>query len=1220
MILKLFILRALILKMKNLIKRNGISKEILLFVVSAIIILCLIENHSIAHASLVKNKLDSLYIEILENGVDVFEPLFTEKHTKAPDSGFYDFREYKNWTHPRNEAYYSLCMIPGNGQVVLTYAVLLKYTDKKHFGRTRCPRETLFNHARKAIRWICLTSIYVENPYPFLKEARSDLVIDEHWHRKYGLRQDLIGYLSIGVALLWNDLDAETKNLFKSVAIGGALRGRIVRSADMVGNGNHDQVKQDLSSTMAAAFLFPDHPGHSRFMEAVECAGIDLVSTTRDFSSDLPVGEHRLKDLAAGWNLNPDYSSFHHNHPSLWYGIEKIFEGRLFVEVLSQLTKIPVPETYTYKGNGFDGVFRYASILTTRDGVMMHLRSPEYDCCYGEGLLAFCYGSILKKEPYSLWLEKKAAEIMLHHTKSIGQFDYHRCSWAKASLSFLMHQFYPVDKTNQIYKDDEKFFNNIDGCHSFKSLNAIVHRNFKTWTGFIWGTNGEAGGGGPGAYVVPNQAGGPLIYNTSDGLVGSLLIHRPIWLYFGLVFFALVFMFFSFLSAKRKYQSISEIFIFFSFIVFFIFLFIGWVDLNYTVLVRIPSAEIPSWVFSALGVVAGAIAIMLFFSERSFHKYKYLEPIILGRLFLLSLFVIPVSIFLMIRTPWVDILKNQYILDSPLFYILGVCICLIGISCKNIKMRLRRFFVVFLWAFLFLALGSLIGGICIGADARFYLRLVSIRNLSRIYLAAGMGVLFLGLAVLCNLVLERKNQKLIFFEISAIFFAASLSVSILSFGRFDLPLVSKIQYKASDDGFFTAGEFYTSSAKQKVAFLSFESGLSILFLDLIGSKDAIISYSGLKIPFYHRNGFVPERKLSYKDGEKTIQKLGKVNSNWWAVDGLLGMVFYGGNPLVFGGRQLGNNWARTEEYIDRMDVVLASPLRVVKMRDGESLIKLMAGIYTGIDTSEIERFSNEWKILSSPSENNGWMGALAPAVNDGLSLAIANIEEKPVKSELSVNWQGWSPVFAMPGKIINNKLIFEIDLEYLGIVKDQSNLLVRCDGNCQIDAVRIGKGRYKLDLGKEARSVIKLRWIGPSIKQAVQQSNFEQIYLDTEELCSENGSEATIDGEAIITFLSDHFNDFTPPFVEVDKPFIMANGNFEVQVESMDQSGIENISFYKDGIQVGEKKSAPYVWQVAATNKFHSFSALATDNSEQKNKRFSNVTSWAPKNNELSSN
>jgi hypothetical protein len=173
----------------------------------------------------IKSELCGTYLKILEQGVDCFEPLYSEDTSSCgPDTGFYDFRRYGNWTHPRNEPYHTLCMIPGNGQVILSYAVLLKYTEQQYFGSKRVSRKTLFEHARKAIRWICQTSAYVENPCPFLPEVRKDLASGKQWKRRWGMRQDLLGYLSTGVAVLWDDLDSETKHLFKQVAAGAALK------------------------------------------------------------------------------------------------------------------------------------------------------------------------------------------------------------------------------------------------------------------------------------------------------------------------------------------------------------------------------------------------------------------------------------------------------------------------------------------------------------------------------------------------------------------------------------------------------------------------------------------------------------------------------------------------------------------------------------------------------------------------------------------------------------------------------------------------------------------------------------------------------------------------------------------------------------------------------------------------------------------------------------
>ena len=1164
-----------------------------------------LESVALSEVGGLENKLTEIYLDTLENGVDVFEPLYTDQLTDAPDSGFYDFRQYENWTHPRNESYHTLCMIPGNGQVVLTYATLLKYTDKKHFGKLRYPRELLLDHARKTIRWICLTSAYVDQPYPFLPEMRSDLASGEQWRRKWGLRQDLLGYLSIGAALLWNDLDAEIRHLFQQVAVGGALQGRVTRSADAAGNGNHDQVKQDLSSTMAAAYLFPEHSDHAKFMDAVAGAGIDLVCSLRDFSSNLPVGDKSLKDLALGHNFNPDYSSLHHNHPSLWYGVEKIFEGRLYVEVLSRLTGIPVPATYHFAGNGFDGVYRYASILTTRDGVMMHLRSPEYDCCYGEGLLAFCYGGVLKNDPAGAFLEMKAAEILRRHTQAVGQFDSHRGSWGKAALGLIMHRMQPGGPYREA---GNSLFANLDGTHAFQMLRTLVHRSDKVWTGFVWGADGEAGAGGPGAYVVPTGVDGPLVYNTSDGLVGSVLRHRPLWLYLSLAGGFLMLAGLGLLSIRGKRYVVGEILLFTAMSVVVVAALVAWVDLQYTLPQRIPSAEVPRWAFAVVGM---GVAFVMLGSAWMRHGDEERRWRIGGKTPLFALWVVPTAILLMVRTPWRDIFQGSTLVDAPWVHLAVMLLAPFALSLRGRGNRSRLLVAVFALAYLIYCLGCL--GYAFQASPLaepFYLRLVSIRNFPRVYLVFGVGAAVFVAGVLARWLVFRKWKLATVVEVAGVFFAAGVAVALLSFGRFDLPRVVTTSRAASDDGFATSGEFVTSAVTQKLAFFSFDQGPGILLMDIIGRKNALVSFSGLPVPFYAREGFVAARSLSHAAGEGDIALLSDVPSRWWAVEKNVGMVFGGGDPVVSGQRRLGANWARTEAYLDRMDVVSASPIKLRLLRQGESLLKVAAGVYPGVGNLEMQEIAGDWRELDPKTMDDGWRGVLASTGKKGLVLAVANLGDQSGVSEPHLSMEGWAPVFSTEGVVSGAELRLPLALDRLATYRDRTDLLIRSQDETAVRVVKTGTGSYRLE-PVTGEALVQIRWVGAPLKHVVMDNGAAGEHVSPERFTATDGVEVALRNPCILTFFADDLEDAAPPFVEVVKISPEADGRLLVSADAQDQSDIASVTLYKDGEPVGQKSHSPYEWTIKMAGDYHSFMALAVDASPAKNQRFSHVSSWS---------
>lgn len=422
-----------------------------------------------------------LYLSIVEDSVDVFEPIWTDAE-RVPDAGFFDFRKYKNWWEP----YSTITLVPGNGMVLLCYAVLLTETDRTTFGKSQIPREQVLKRARECIRWICLTSAYVNNPYPYIENARVDIRSGEQWHRRLGWRIDMIGYFSVACALLWDDLDAETRSNIQRVLTGAAARRRLPRHWEFGEmGGNHDQVKQDFSATVGAAYLFPDHSDASLFWDAISGNAIDMVSTVNDFASNALAGNKPVRELAEVWNLYPDYSSDHHGRASIWYGIDILFEARSYVEILASLTKRPIPETFTYEGNGFEGVGEWAKALCLEQGGLIHPHGAEYDSYYGAGLLAFCFQATVKHDPVAASFERRAADLLARHSRAVRQFDYHRGSWAKAAMAYLLHRTHPAVAQPA---PSEEAWNALNGTYYYQDQNCFIHRTADKVATFSWGT------------------------------------------------------------------------------------------------------------------------------------------------------------------------------------------------------------------------------------------------------------------------------------------------------------------------------------------------------------------------------------------------------------------------------------------------------------------------------------------------------------------------------------------------------------------------------------------------------------------------------------------------------------------------------------------------------------------------------------------------------------
>ncbi len=476
--------------------------------------------------AMTEEELCRLYLDVVEDAVTYFEPLWVDESERIPNSGFYDFRKYGNW---RDEPYATIITISGNGMVQFCYSVLLREGDKEVFGVNEVPRETLKERIVQSLRWCCLTSSYVKNPYPYLPNTRSDFADGPYWKRQFSWRADEVGWLTMAAAVMWDELDEETKKLVEAVMIGGAPKERLVQSWYVRQGGNHDQVKQDLSSTMGAAFLFPERDDQDVYLDVIRGNGIDMVSTLQDFTNDTVAAGKPIREWAEGWNLYQDYSSDHHGWCNIWYGGDLQFEGRSYIELLSALQDMKVPETFNYPGNGFDGVLEWLKVLCLPQGEPQSTHGNEYDAFYGAGLLGYCYGAVIKKDPVAAAFEERAAQLLARHSRSIKQYDYHRNSWAKAATALLLHRFRGPRAEPLSF---EAACRELDGTYHYRWQQNLIHRSAKHQASFAWGSISAARPHysttdlGICGFVFPSgydeQSIEPLIYCHPKSLIGDI--------------------------------------------------------------------------------------------------------------------------------------------------------------------------------------------------------------------------------------------------------------------------------------------------------------------------------------------------------------------------------------------------------------------------------------------------------------------------------------------------------------------------------------------------------------------------------------------------------------------------------------------------------------------------------------------------------------------------
>jgi len=472
--------------------------------------------------AMTEGELQQLYLDVVEDAVATFEPIWKDDSERVPDAGYFDFNAYGNW---RDQPYCGIIVCPGNGMIALCYAVLLTETDKETFTDQAIPRSVIEDHALKALRWLALTSKHAKTPYPYAPYSKGPYIEGEQWKRPVAYRADMQGWLTVAAAVLWDRLDAELKELLEPVFVGESLIEYRPYTWAAREGGLHDCVKHYLSSVMGAAFLCPHREDGVQAMANVRQSGIDLVATWHDRAKTGEVAGKPLRDWVKSWNLYQDFSSDHHAHAQIWYGCDLIFEGYSYIELLSRLTGIPAPETYTYEGNGFDGVLEWVKRISLPEAEPAPVHGAEYDSYYGAGLLAYCYGSVIKKDPVAAALEERAARLLKRQSRAIRQYDYHRNSWAKAATAYLLHK-HSGPRAEPLPMAEA--LRTLEGAYHHRGQLNLVHRAPDKWASFSWGILPGGRTGDRCGVIAPAQphdeALDPLVYVHPNSLEGSLSI------------------------------------------------------------------------------------------------------------------------------------------------------------------------------------------------------------------------------------------------------------------------------------------------------------------------------------------------------------------------------------------------------------------------------------------------------------------------------------------------------------------------------------------------------------------------------------------------------------------------------------------------------------------------------------------------------------------------
>jgi len=158
-----------------------------------------------------------------------------------------------------------------------------------------------------------------------------------------------------------------------------------------------------------------------------------------------------------------------------------------------------------------------------------------------------------------------------------------------------------------------------------------------------------------------------------------------------------------------------------------------------------------------------------------------------------------------------------------------------------------------------------------------------------------------------------------------------------------------------------------------------------------------------------------------------------------------------------------------------------------------------------------------------------------------------------------------------------------------------------------VRAKRLTGTRYLLRPADGRATKVRLRYAGDGAEAFVvsPQNGKEQRRLPVASLDADGSFTLTVDAPMCIEIQGKAYVDRVGPAVEITDVAVRENGQVEVVVAAEDRSGIESVELYCDGKPIRRQSAGSRVWVHRPGNGPHTFCAVATDASPQKNKRTS---------------
>jgi hypothetical protein len=369
----------------------------------------------------------------------------------------------------------------GNGGVCLMNAVLLtEWPERAVFSPKKIPRAILLDHARRAIRRLCLTSASCTDPRAIKPGTWGGQDLKRGgWHWQAGLETE---HWVVAAHLLKAHLDDDTKALVRQVATAEADAAvREIPSARK-GDTAADDCSWNAGILGVCAAIYADDPRAAKWEEWAKRWALNMDGREPDRTSNRMVDGKPLKEWITSTNVFPDLTLENHGFWDLPYQFG--FAALAEPIIAYQLCGRKIPEAF------------HANAREAGDNIHRWLVMPDGDLLCPQGIdwaerdvqhsWGFTILGTLLDQPWARAAEARCLQLLTRRQAAFGDGSIHALDFGYEtdlaviwSFSFLLHKHFPR-------ADSGPAFDEPRGPKIFPHVAAAVHRTPDLVSSVTW--------------------------------------------------------------------------------------------------------------------------------------------------------------------------------------------------------------------------------------------------------------------------------------------------------------------------------------------------------------------------------------------------------------------------------------------------------------------------------------------------------------------------------------------------------------------------------------------------------------------------------------------------------------------------------------------------------------------------------------------------------------